>query len=592
MIRLMRCRRVLAGCFCVVLCGCSSPLDRGDEQALREQLIASQRRQLQAVAGGEPVQVTAPGSVVEQRLGDERVRQLDERHGLAALAADRPSLGSALDAPAPTDPGTGGPIDAQASRRELSLEQAVQTAVRHNPRLAQARLRPAIAQSQVLQAEAAFDAVAFGSVAWSSEDTPQPAGTIDGLAGDTQSETLSGRVGVRDPLLTGGEVELSTQLRRLEQTPSFFATESFYDADVVLTLRQPLLRGFGEELSTAQIVLAQSLERSERLALRSELMDVALEVEQAYWELDVAWRTLAIQQRLLDGTAADRDLLAPRFEQGFDVTAASLANVDARVQLRRSDLIRARQAVRSASDRLKVLLSDPDLPVAGEAVLVPTTEPAAGVVRFSLLDAVTTAMRRRPELSQALLQVRDAGVRQRVADNSRLPALEIGASIAYSGIDTDNGGGAYEDLSDLDYIDYALSAVFEQPLGARAAGGLLQQRRLERQQAVLAYQDTAQQVVLQVKNALRDLLTNYELIAASRSARRAAAEALRAISAEQEAGVALTPEFIDRKLARQDALAEAQRQEVQAAAAYNTSLAQVYRAIGTLLERDRIEVVE
>jgi len=116
----------------------------------------------------------------------------------------------------------------------------------------------------------------------------------------------------------------------------------------------------------------------------------------------------------------------------------------------------------------------------------------------------------------------------------------------------------------------------------------LRQRRLERQSSVLAYQRQAQDIVREIKNALREVHTSYELIGSTRAARRAAADHLRAIEAQQDAGMALTPEFLDLKLRAQSRVADAEIQELDALTGYNNAVTALHRAMGTLLERNGI----
>jgi outer membrane protein len=97
-------------------------------------------------------------------------------------------------------------------------------------------------------------------------------------------------------------------------------------------------------------------------------------------------------------------------------------------------------------------------------------------------------------------------------------------------------------------------------------------------------------VVLEVKVALRNVQTSYELIGATRAARRAAADSLRAIEVQEASGVALTPQFlINQKLSTQERLANAEVQEAQALTDYHNSIAVLYQSVGTLLERNNIE---
>ena len=98
-----------------------------------------------------------------------------------------------------------------------------------------------------------------------------------------------------------------------------------------------------------------------------------------------------------------------------------------------------------------------------------------------------------------------------------------------------------------------------------------------------------QEVVLDVKSALRDVISNYQLILASRSFRVAQAENLRALLVEEETLAALTPEFLDLKFTRQETLASARLQEVAALVSFDKSVAQLYRALGVGLTMNRID---
>lgn len=563
----------------LVVVGCVGPLDQygGADEKLRTAVIAEHRGHLMDLAEGPVIEVSQTPSDVEERLTPERMHELNEISGAQAYE------GVAIEPSADLKGNTALEVV------RLSLSEAIAMAVAGNLDLEVARMAPKIAAEQVTQASAAFDAVLFANADWQKLDTPQPAGVTPGLSNDVQQENFTLNTGVRQTLTTGGTAQLETSLARNERVPSFFNVDSYYDADVLLSLNQPLLRGFGSDVNTSQIVLARNAEASSREQLRQAMNNLVQQVEAAYWNLDLARRRVLIQQRLLDRTIAERDRLEER--AGFDASPVRITEANSRVELRRADLIRVRALVRNASDQLKRLINSDDLPLAEETLVLPSDAPADAPITFNLLDSVTTALERRPELAQSLLNISDAEVRQRVADNNKLPQLDLTAALGLNGIDEDDWPDAYDDLSDGDYIDYILGLAFEQPLGNREAKALASQRQYERDQALLAYRRDAQDVVLEVKNALRDVLTNYELVGATRAARWAAADSLRAINVQEDAGAALTDDFLlDLKLNAQERLADAEFQEAQAITNYMTSIAELYRSMGTLLERYRIEV--
>ena len=107
---------------------------------------------------------------------------------------------------------------------------------------------------------------------------------------------------------------------------------------------------------------------------------------------------------------------------------------------------------------------------------------------------------------------------------------------------------------------------------------------------MIAYQNTVQQVVLDVKNALRDVVTNYELIQAARSFRIAQTENMRSFDARDEQD-GLNSTRLNIKFQRQDGLAQAELQEVTALANFNKAIARLYRATGVGLDVNGIDFV-
>ena len=128
------------------------------------------------------------------------------------------------------------------------------------------------------------------------------------------------------------------------------------------------------------------------------------------------------------------------------------------------------------------------------------------------------------------------------------------------------------------------------PIGNRRAEAELRRRRLERMQSVLSYRNTVQEVVTEVKSALDRILLNYRLIAQTRDARLAASESLRVLVVEKDIA-GYTVERLDVELNREESLAQAEREEVQALIEYNTAIADLFQAMGTSLERNGVRFV-
>jgi len=264
----------------------------------------------------------------------------------------------------------------------------------------------------------------------------------------------------------------------------------------------------------------------------------------------------------------------------------------ARVERRRSDLLVARTNLRNASDRLKQLMNDPSLPVGSEMLIVPTEDAISEPIEYSLLDAIATGITTRPEMEIALLAIDDASIRQLVAKNQRKSKLDLVAQARLLGFG-DSFSDAYNDSNANRFVDdWLLGLNFEQPIGNRVGEAEYRKARLERMQSVVAYRQSAQNIVLDIKIALNAVVTNNALIEQSTLSRVAQGEALRALIVEKElTNAGYSVERLNLELNQQEALASAEFAEAAAAVNYNTAIVDLYRAMGTTLDRSRIDFV-
>lgn len=575
-----RCRPlVLAAVLCVGLLsgGCETPFHPIDDSSLRAAIEAAAARETQG-AGDSFRTLTPLPSEVERMLAPRA----------AELARIGPQLSqSGIDLDVGEDLSGGKPRQVL-----LGLQQAIATAVRNNLGVQGARLEQAVTQTDIVRAEAAFDAVLFANTGFSRIDQSTvvfaPPGEVVPTIFGNDSKSWNFTTGIQKPLVTGGTVTLSTNWVWQQLQPvSFYFPNASWNNNLQLGFTQPLLQGFGSDVNLAQIRLARNADRKSMQALRERLLDVVARTEAAYWRLALARQELAIRMWLVDVGVEVRDVLDKRRQ--FDATLAEYADSVAVVENRKSAVIRARRQVQQAVDDLKLLMNDPSLPVGDETTIVPADSMVDQALTASLREAVATAIQQSPAVARALLDIDDASIRQVVADNGRLPQLNLNAQIQWNGLDR-TYGGAWDQLGAGQFIDYVVGATFSQAIGNRFGEAAYRRARLERSQAVIAYRAAVQRAVFEVKESLRGVVTNHQLIGQTRAFRLAQAENLRALLVLEQTIASLTPEFLNLKFQRQDGLANAQLQESTALAEYNISIAQLYRAMGTGLAMNRIEL--
>lgn len=567
----------------ILLVGCQSPLDRDPEADLRASVRSAVDEQLRDLdPEAAPMETRALVDDLSQDL-DSRLEELEtlgpqSRDGGAALA-----LGPGLD---------GEPLEVVP----ISLQDAIQTAVRQNLGVQQSRVDQAVAAAEIVRAEAAFDAVLGAGVNFARIDEPGndlllaiPGGqpVIFDQGQDARQWGFTTDVSKR--LGSGGAVSVSFGADETSvyntTTPTVF--DDAWNSAVSLGIGQPLLRGFGEDVNTAEIRLARNADRKAAVAIRANLLALLVQVENAYWDLVLARQDLVIAEWLVEEGDRIREILSNR--RGFDTTLAQYADAVATVESRKTRVIQARRDVGRTADALKALINDPNLPVGGEFDLVPVDFMIDAPFGYDLRNSIATALARSPFIDAAILDIDDASIREIVARNGRLPELDLQAEISWLGL-SDGFGSSVREI-DGDYIDYLVGLQFSQPIGNRAAESVLQQARLRRSSAVIGYRNAIQDVVLDVKNAVRDIAAGYALVAQARNFRLAQAENLRSLEALRETLAALTPEFLNLLFQRQERLGEAQFQELKAMVVYNLSIAELGRATGSGLEANGIDLV-
>lgn len=562
--------------------GCSqSPFGADAERDLRRSVIESARRELaDAQKNPAPIVTTREESIARLGLDPATLAELETMAGPVANRATPLSLGQDL-------------MGQPQRVAPVSLKHAVRSATAKNLQVQFARIAPAITESQVAAAEAAFDWTVFSNVNYNNLDSPRVATGFGGSATSNrvdQSQSVGTQVGVRRPLVSGGRLTIQHDYSYTDNSTPGLTSDPNPANQVAFTLQwdQPLLKGFGSDVTQSEIRLARNAERRDVQQLKRELIRTVTETERNYWQLVQAHRDVQILRRLLERGERVRDQLKQR--ERIDANQAQIADAIARVEGRKADLARAQTQLKIVSDRLKILINDPEWPIGSDIVLVPSDDAIDAPIKFSLLDSLRSAIQQRPEVQQAILSIDDTSIRQTVARNSRLPDLNVRLQARFADMD-DNTAQAYGSIFGREFVDYVVALAFEMPIGNRRAEAEYRRRRLERMQSVISYRNTIQQTLGEVMGALNRVTLNHALIAQSQVGRLAASESLRVLLIEKEITQGYTIERLNVEFQQQERLAAAERDEVQALTEYNSALADLFAAMGTTLERNGIAFI-
>jgi outer membrane protein TolC len=467
---------------------------------------------------------------------------------------------------------------------DLSLQDAIARALKNALAIRVEAYNPAIRETQIIQAESVFDPVIFAQTQW--QRTNQ--GVLFPGSGNI-GNTVQNQIGIRQLLPSGATAELTynSTFREFDIDANNVnpALRNSYNNGPGITVTQPLLRGFGEDVTKANIYLAQADRKISLATFRRQVITTVADVEAAYMNLVLARTSLNIQERLLLATIDTKQRVDAR--KDIDADAVAVSQSRAAVELRRADVIRARVNLRNQSDTLKALINDPELNIRENGLINPTDRPTAEPIVVSTADAIETALHQRTELQEARLQVERANIVVRVAKNELLPKLDLTFGIQNNTLESGFDRAFNSSFHSGEFLEFNAGIRLEFPIGNRGPEALLEQRKRERNQALTQIVRIAQTVVQDVKQQLRDMLSSYVEIQAREAARILAAQELQAIT-QKELIVPLSPEFLQLKLDSQSRLANAELNLIQSLVNYNIAIMRFEQAKGTLLEFDRI----
>lgn len=489
----------------------------------------------------------------------------------------------------------------------LTLQACIQRALKHNLDIQIGSYDPAIRMADVVQAEAVFDAVLFGSVIYDSIDqanidsgffteeiiTPKGTETIKKPTNPyTRAHDHNYALGLRKLLPTGATIETAQMLRRfrdLKSGDSFFY-DPFYEYTLDMTLRQPLLRDFGVDLNLAAINAARNNYRISQLQFQLLVIDTVREVEANYWQLMLARQLVLVFDEMIRLTRENLERLEER--KDYDVQVTIITRNTSTLKTLEADLVSARNSLLQGQDRLLESINDPQLSPQGNWELILADLPLTESYPLDRTQAIKTAMVMRPEIAAQQIQINTADLRVGVAENQLLPRLDLVYQHQFSGAGTSTGD-AWDEQNRFEISTYRAGMSFEIPLGGnRAAQANLRSAINQRHQQHLQLTNVNQQVVTDVSIAINATEMNYNEFLARRAVVLAEQDTLESYITQENANAVITADFLNRKIDSIDRLSRAQSRYVSALVSYNLAILSAQRSQGILLRYNHIKLGE
>lgn len=474
---------------------------------------------------------------------------------------------------------------AEEGQIELSFQECISRALESNLDVRIQRIGPQIQGTLVTTAKGSFEpSASLGSTANRSEE---PSSTPDLTGADVRtsdSQVLS--FGISDPIITGGRYGLSLNSNRSENNSNLQTLNPAYRSGFTFNVTQPLLEGFGIGVNKAPITIAKNNQDISVLRLKTQLIKTLSEVQNDYWELVFSLDNLKVQQLALKQAQDLRDRNKLLKDIG-KATESDVLQAQSAVASREADVIAASDAVKDAEDRLKRITNIIQDESQWDLEIIPVDAPSFEAVEADLQKSIAAAMENRPEYIQAKLDLQNSDISIKVAKNRRLPALDLEGSYGLNGLGADMEE-PFSQVGGADYRSWFVGFALRVPLGDRKAKAELKKSQLEKEQKLLALKDLEQQIVAEVRGAVRQLESDKKRIEATKAAEEFASRVLLVEEERHKNGFSTSYEVLQ----FQANLATATRNRLRATIDYRKSIVALHQALGVTLEGLNVEFEE
>lgn len=420
----------------------------------------------------------------------------------------------------------------------------------------------------------------------------------------SQTNTGLGNFSYNQGFATGTTLSVGFNNNRQTTNSLFSIYNPTLSSSVRMTISQPLLQGFGIQLNRRNIIIAKNNREVADIAFRQQVMSTVSQIQQIYWDLVNAYEDLQVKQRSL---ALAQQLLSDTQKQVQIGTMAPIEIVSAQSQVATTeqDLIVSQTNLQLQQLYMKNAISknlnDQTLASADviptDTMSMPSQEPVQPIQ-----DLINDALQHRPEISSSRIDLINRQISNKAIKNALLPIVDAYAFTGTSNLagapnslnpsltpfPTTGYGNVFTGLFGGDYPDYGVGLSISIPIRNRAAQADQVRSELEYSQAQVRLQQLQNQIRIQVRNAAFEVQQNRGRVQAAQSAQALAEQTLDAEQKKYLLGASTNYNVMQ---AQRD-LAQAESNLVNARAAYEKSRVDLDTATGMTLNNLGIQIAD
>jgi len=525
----------------------------------------------------------------------------------APLPSDPPPVAPNFQAPMrplPSSERVG--VDA-ANQLSLSLDQAIEMALRNNNDIDASRNNVQIAEFNLRGARGIYDPLIEGESYYDSTSTPTASligGAVNGSVTQTRIFSTAGVSGF-SPFAGGSYAARFDSSRTNTSSTNAFLNPQFPTL-ATFTYTQPLLRNFRFDNNRRLIEIAKKNLSLSDSQFRQRAIDVIVAVEQAYWNLAFTLRNVQVQIDAVKQARTQLESNQRLVEKGV-LPPIDLVAATAQIVTFEQAVYAAQEDVTRAENTLKTLMLAERSASEWSRPITPVSPIELEAPQIGLDVALTEALKGRPEIVQFETAAEINVIDERYYRDQTKPEVNLVGSYTAQGLAgtvtprgtdpatglplvPDNLIGGYGtslgNLGAFDYPSYRFGVQISLPWGNTVAKANLGRTLVERNRIANQRAQAEQVIESEVRNSLQ-ALRSTEARLQSAAATRSSFEQLYQSEQRQFQAGTTTFYLVQQRLTQ---LLVSRSLELRAQTDLNRAISEFQRSIGSTLTANNVTV--
>ncbi len=520
-----------------------------------------------------------------------------------------------------------------SDQHSLSLREAIEMALANNKDIEVARQNVRTSEFDLQGARGVYDPRFITNSYYERAETPSASflsGSATGAVTQSGFFSASSFQGLTPKF--GGGYRVDFVSNRVTSDNQFAALNPQYPTALTFNYTQPLLRGLRFDQNRRLIEIARKNLSLTDAQFRQRAIETITNVQRAYWDLVFALRNLQIQRDAVHDARAQLEHNKRLVEEGIlapiDVVAA-----EAQVSGFEQSVYSALDDVGRTENNLKNLIAENRQAAIWNFAIVPTDPVDLQTPPVALPEAMTAALKSRPELQASDVAREINVIEQRFAREQTRPQVDLVGSYGVVGLagtlntsgglnpltassaqlrdrinqisvlnglqplpdpvqtpipDTLIGGfpQSFGNLAANRFNNYRVGVNVNIPFRNRTAEAQYGRTLVDETRIRVQREQLEQLIQVDVRNALQLVQTAESRLRSSAVARNASEQQYASERRKLDSGQSTV--FL--VLERQTALTTARGNELRAQTELNKAIAELQRATGNALEANRVEV--